>query len=171
MYKRIIFFIPVLLFLALGLFFSTVKSPSTELESMVLNKKLPAFALPTLNDSATILTDKHLEGKKYLINFWGTYCPPCHAEHPFLLELASSQNITIVGVSYHDDLALARDFLAQKGNPFAFNVVDTEGRFGINMGVVGPPETFLIDEDEIVRVKHIGMLDKKVWAEKFQPHF
>ena len=173
MNKRAKLFLPAAGFLALigvllyGL--NSGRNPNA-VPSALVNRPLPVFSQPALLADATAVTSEQLQGGIFLVNFWGTWCPPCHAEHPYLMEISKREgDITFVGVNYKDDVALAREFLSERGNPFKFNLVDVSGGLGIDFGVVGAPETFIVDQSGTIRYKHVGSIDHKVWDEVFVP--
>ena len=103
-----------------------------------------------------------------MVNIWATWCVSCRVEHPFLNKL-KDQGVRIVGLNYKDDSDAARQWLETLGNPYQWNIVDKEGRLGIDLGVFGAPETYILDEQGIIRFKHVGVVDQRVWDEKFLP--
>ena len=115
------------------------------------------------------MTTEDLKGAPVLVNVWATWCPTCKAEHAFLNELAAS-GIRIIGINYKDDVAKAQDWLAAFGNPYVYNLSDPDGKLGLELGVYGAPETFLVDSQGIIRDKHIGDLNPQVWA-RLKPRF
>jgi cytochrome c biogenesis protein CcmG/thiol:disulfide interchange protein DsbE len=100
-------------------------------------------------------------GRVWLLNFWASWCPPCREEHPLLVELARSQGVAIVGINYKDDPARATAWLKQLGDPYVATVADPDGRIGIDFGVYGMPETFLIDRTGVIRYKRIGAITRE----------
>ncbi len=124
----------------------------------MVGKPLPTMMLPGLDGAAPALV-KAGDGP-YLINFFASWCPPCIVEHPRLMAL-KAEGITVVGVAYKDDPTKSRAFLAEHGDPFARVLVDRDGRAGMEFGVTGPPETYLISSDGIILAKHIGELDEQ----------
>ena len=108
------------------------------------------------------------KGKVSLLNVWATWCPTCYAEHGFLVTLAE-QGVPIYGVNYKDDVPAAQKWLKELHNPYVLSVVDADGRLGVNLGVFGAPETYVIDKQGIIRYKHIGVVDEKVWTQTLQP--
>lgn len=137
------------------------------LPSALLDKPVPAFSLKRLG-SDEFLTEAHLKGEPALLNVWATWCPSCRAEHPFLVKLAQ-QGVAIYGLDYKDDSVAAQKWLDELGNPYRFNIVDSEGTLGLDLGVYGAPETYLVDAQGIVRAKHVGVVDERVWTETLQP--
>lgn len=174
---RIKLFLPLLLVVMLGaLFYTMVQridrgeySPES-LPSALVNHPIPAFSLPTVEQQDALpVTEQQLIGEIALINVWATWCPSCHAEHSFLNTLAQSGAIKIFGVNYKDEAAAAQRWLAEKGNPYRFNLYDHDGRLGLNFGVTGAPETYLIDHRGYVRFRYQGPLNEQVWQHKFLP--
>ena len=137
------------------------------LPSALLHKPFPNFDLPLLDGGAA--NRAALVGEPRLVNVWATWCPTCLTEHGALLRIRAETGLSIVGVNYKDDPALARQWLARHGDPYDFNIIDAEGDLGVNLGVYGAPETFLLDADAVVRHKHVGAVDAEVWRTGFEP--
>lgn len=156
---RLAAFLPLVALLLLGAVFATKslwRDTQVETHAMV-GKPLPALTLPGLDGSAPSAV-KVGDGP-YLVNFFASWCPPCIVEHPQLMAL-KAEGITIVGVAYKDDPTKSRALLAEHGDPFARVLVDRDGRAGMEFGVTGPPETYLISSDGIILAKHVGVLDE-----------
>lgn len=169
--SRLKLFIPLVVFALLaGLFLFALKREGYdphELPSALIGQQLPEFGLPTL-ESDQLLTARDITGEVMLINVWATWCPTCRAEHPYLVQLAQ-QGVRIIGLDYKDDRQQALQWLDSLGRPYAINLYDAEGRLGLDMGVYGAPETFLVDKTGVVRYKHVGVIDDKVWLETLKP--
>ncbi|MET4694521.1 DsbE family thiol:disulfide interchange protein [Endozoicomonas lisbonensis] len=167
--KRWTLFLPLGFFLILctlllaGLFMED----KTVLRSVLLNRPLPEFSLPVLEEERQVTQDE-MKGQVYLLNVWGSWCPACKAEHSQLVNIASD-GFSIVGINYKDSPELALNWLSHSGSPYLYNIQDTDGRLGLDLGVYGSPETFLIDQEGVIRYKHVGILDGKVWNEKVKP--
>ncbi len=160
-----IFFAAMLSLLLYGLFHDPSKVPSA-----LISRSMPAFTLPNLFDATASVTNDQLKGGIFLVNVWATWCAPCHAEHPYLLEISEREKgLTFVGVNYKDDAQTAREFLQERGNPFKLSFSDPVGALGIELGVAGAPETFLIDASGTIRYKHVGVIDNRVWQDIFVP--
>lgn len=165
-------FIPLIVFIAfcgllyVGLFMDS----NTDLPSPLLDKPLPEFSASTLRNPEKTVTEKELAGQVFLLNVWGSWCPPCKIEHPYLVNLAK-QGVNIIGVNYKDERDNALTWLERLGDPYQYNIVDAEGRFGINLGVYGAPETFLVDHNGVIRYKHVGIVDRQVWEDDFKPRY
>lgn len=173
MSNRAKLFLPIgFFFLMVGLLFYGLKQDPSKVPSALLSRPLPAFNLPSLLPGSGPVTDEALKGQITLINFWGTWCPPCHAEHPYLVEISEREkDIVFVGINHKesDDGETAREFLQERGNPFKYVAFDKPNKLGIDFGVTGAPETFLVDKAGTIRYKHIGAIDNKVWEEIFVP--
>lgn len=172
MSKRVKLFIPVVVFLALlGLLLFGLGRDPNMVPSALVNRPLPEFSKPDLLDPSRTIDSGMISGGLYLVNVWGTWCPPCHAEHPFLVEISESEKdyLKLVGVNYKDDPELAREFLEERGNPFTYNIMDLDGSLGIDLGVAGAPETFVVDATGTIRYRHVGDLNHRVWKEVFVP--
>ncbi len=109
-----------------------------------------------------------MRGRPALVNVWATWCPSCKVEHPYLNQLAQ-QGVVIHGVNYKDDNAAALKWLAEFHNPYQLDIRDEQGSLGLDLGVYGAPETFLIDAKGIIRYKHVGVVDATVWREQLAP--
>ncbi|MHB0763306.1 DsbE family thiol:disulfide interchange protein [Stutzerimonas sp. NM35] len=164
--KRLLMLLPLVIFLAVAVFlYRGLFLDPSELPSALIDKPLPAFSLPSLEDPERMLSAADFKGEAALVNVWATWCPTCRAEHEMLNQLAS-QGVVVYGVNYKDDSEAARRWLNELGNPYRLNVEDPEGSLGINLGVYGAPETFLIDKDGIIRHKYVGAIDPRVWREQ-----
>ena len=167
--KRAILLLPLALFLALAVFlYRGLFLDPSELPSALIGKPVPEFALPAVDDPARTLTLADLKGKPALLNVWATWCVSCKAEHPVLTELAA-QGVNIVGINYKDDNANALKWLKEFHNPYQLDIRDEQGSLGLNLGVYGAPETFLVDRHGIIRHKFVGVIDQRVWREQLAP--
>lgn len=137
------------------------------LPSALIDKPMPEFSLPKLG-SDEMLTPANLKGEPALLNVWATWCPSCRVEFPYLVKLAQ-QGVAIYGLDYKDDPTEALKWIEELGDPFRFNIVDKEGTLGLDLGVYGAPETYLIDANGTIRAKHVGVVDERVWQEKLLP--
>lgn len=171
---RLKLFLPLILFLLLALVFVVLQGrqasgdydPSA-LPSALIGRSLPDFELTTLaSDDLIAVAD--LPAGPFLLNVWATWCVACKAEHPYLNRL-SDMGITIVGLNYKDDRQDANKWLQRLGDPYQFNIFDDEGALGLNLGVYGAPETYVIDEQGIVRYRQVGVLNERVWRKYIQP--
>ena len=170
------YFLPLVIF---GLFFLVLKSGMNdilegknvnELPSPFIGKPAPEFELPTLADPERKIGTDTFAGKPAVLNVWATWCVGCRQEHPFLMQLSQSGTIPVYGLNWRDTAPEARQFLSELGDPYIDSAFDGDGRVGINWGVYGAPETFLIGADGTVLEKHLGPLNGAIWQEKFAPH-
>ncbi len=161
--KNLKLFIPLGIFLLLGLFLLWgLDNDPAELPSVLIHRPVPEFTLPDLQQPERTLDESLFQGQVSLLNVWGTWCPPCRIEHPFLVELAQ-RGVPIIGMNYKDLPDAAREWLADKGDPYQATFEDREGRYGINLGVFGAPETYLVDHRGTIHYKHVGIVDEEVW--------
>lgn len=173
--KKKILFIPLALFLLLAalLFWQLLRDAQGDdpmrLESALIGKPLPQFTLTSL-----FAADKNYDrqqvvnGQPFLLNVWATWCPTCRAEHHYLNDLAK-QGVRIIGLDYKDDRNKAVDWLNSLGNPYALSVYDAKGMLGLDLGVYGAPETFLVDGQGVIRYRHAGDINAQVWQDELQP--
>jgi cytochrome c biogenesis protein CcmG/thiol:disulfide interchange protein DsbE len=163
--RRWMLLAPLVLFLAMAaLLYRGLYLDPSELPSALIGKPFPAFSLPAVQDGKP-LTRNDLLGKPALVNVWGTWCVACRVEHPVLTKLAE-QGVVIYGVNYKDVNADAVKWLSEFHDPYQLNINDEAGSLGLNLGVYGAPETFLIDARGVIRYKHVGVIDQTVWREK-----
>jgi cytochrome c biogenesis protein CcmG/thiol:disulfide interchange protein DsbE len=165
-----VFALPLLGFGVLALFLGRGLSLNPrEVPSPLIGKPAPDFALPQLADAALTTRRADMAGKVWVLNVWASWCVPCREEHPLLMDLAQRRLVPIVGLNYKDRRDAAAQFLSRLGNPYQMTLVDADGRAGIDWGVYGVPETFIIDGAGLVRFKHIGPLNPEVVATKLLP--
>jgi cytochrome c biogenesis protein CcmG/thiol:disulfide interchange protein DsbE len=157
-------FVGLFVLLAIGL----ARDPH-EVPSPLINKPAPAFQLPQLKDPAKTFSAQEMRGKVWLLNVWASWCVSCREEHPLLLEYARSGAVPIYGLNYKDKSDDALAWLAELGDPYVLSVADSDGRIGIDYGVYGAPETYLIDRNGIIRFKQIGPVTPDIWEQKILP--
>ncbi len=181
------FLIPLGLFLGLVVFLAIgLNRDPREIPSPLINKPAPEFSLPTLNGD-TPFSPADMRGKVWMFNVWATWCVACREEHPVLVAFAQKYSVPIVGLSYKEiqpqdeaakqsvetKLRVARErsqvWLQRHGNPYVNSVMDLDGRVGINYGVYGVPETYIIDKEGVIRFKHVGAVTPALLAEKIMP--
>lgn len=160
----LVLFIIMAVFLALGLNLNPRDIPSP-----LIDKPAPDFSLPILTDANKTLSKKDMLGKVWLLNVWASWCGSCRSEHPVFNQLAKQSVVTIVGLNYKDEASAAKQWLAQLGNPYNVSIMDQEGRTGIDYGVYGVPETFVVDKKGVIRYKHTGAVTWKDVQEIFLP--
>jgi len=164
--RKILVFIPLLVFILLGvvLWVGLYLDPRELPSELARNKRpLPAFTLPAVTDPARTLSEDDLKGEVALLNVWATWCPTCMEEHAFLNRLALEQGVKIYGVNYKDDPAKAREWLRRYKNPYVAVVLDQEGSLGLDLGVYGAPETYVLDASGRIRYRHVGAVNAEVW--------
>ncbi|QHF02736.1 DsbE family thiol:disulfide interchange protein [Pseudomonas asturiensis] len=163
--KRWVMAVPLLVFLGVAaVLFRGLYLDPAELPSALIGKPFPEFALREVQSERT-LTRADLLGKPALVNVWATWCIACRVEHPVLNRLAQ-QGVVIYGINYKDTNADALKWLKDFHDPYRLNVRDDEGSLGLNLGVYGAPETFLIDARGVIRHKFVGVIDDRVWREQ-----
>ena len=168
--KRWILLLPLVLFLGVALFlYRGLYLDPAELPSALIDKPFPEFSLPAVQSDKT-LTRADLLGKPALVNVWGTWCVSCRVEHPVLNKLAQ-QGVVIYGINYKDVNADALKWLKDFHDPYLLNIRDEAGSLGLNLGVYGAPETYLIDSKGIIRYKHVGVIDDTVWREQLASRY
>jgi cytochrome c biogenesis protein CcmG/thiol:disulfide interchange protein DsbE len=160
----LVIFAIVVGFLAVGL-----KLNPREIPSPLVGKPAPDFSLPQLYDQEKVFSSKELAGKVWLLNFWASWCSGCKTEHPVLMRIAESGEVPIYGMDYKDQREEAITWLRQWGNPYPVIAMDESGRVGIDYGVYGVPETYVIDKQGVIRYKQIGPLDDETVAKKILP--
>ncbi len=164
------FLIPIVLFAALGLLLAYgLHLDPRRIPSPLIGKPLPQFDLPLLQDSKKTLTNADLQGHVVLINVWASWCVACQEEHPLLVDLAKLKIVPIIGMDYKDKPADAMQVLKDRGDPYDTIMVDANGRTGINWGVYGVPETFVVDKSGIIRYKQIGPITPQNWQQTLLP--
>ena len=141
----------------------------TEVPSPLINKAAPQFELPTLKEPGRTVGSADYDGQVALLNVWATWCVGCRQEHDYLMKLAAEIDIPIYGLNWRDRRTPALDWLRQLGDPYVASAYDEDGRVGIDWGVYGAPETFLIDEEGVILHKHISPMTEEVWQKDFQP--
>lgn len=169
--RRGLLALPLLLVFTLGFFlYRGLQLQPDELESALEGQPLPNFNLENLLQPQHYVQRNDLLGQITILNVWATWCPACRYEHSFLMQLAREQPWPLIGLNYRDpDREQVLAALSSQGNPFDKIIVDREGKLGLDLGVYGAPETFLIDQQGIIRLRHAGILNQAIWATKFVP--
>jgi cytochrome c biogenesis protein CcmG/thiol:disulfide interchange protein DsbE len=165
---RLKLFAPLLLFVVLALFlFRGLSLDPKEMPSALIDRPLPEFSLPSLGQER-LLSRNNVIGKVALFNVWATWCVSCRVEHPYL-HLLAKQGVPIYGINYKDDDNDALRWLEELGNPYLANIADREGTLGLDLGVYGAPETYVVDAAGVIRYRHVGVVDERVWQTVLQP--
>ncbi len=177
-------FVVLVVLLAVGLNLNPREVPSP-----LVGKPTPAFALPRLGAMEQTFSPRDMRGKVWLLNVWASWCVSCRQEHPILVEIAKNKAITLIGLNYKEvrgdgsfdmdkisaenekSMAIERasTWLKRHGDPYALSVLDLDGRVGIDYGVYGVPETYVIDKAGVIRLKHIGPITPDVFSGKILP--
>lgn len=164
------YLLPLLLFIVLAVFLAIgLKLNPKDIPSPLIDKPVPAFSLPILATPDKNLSTQDLQGRVWLLNVWASWCVSCRQEHPLLLELAKLNQVSIIGLNYKDEAPAANQWLQQLGNPYNASVMDKDGRVGIDYGVYGVPETYVIDKQGIIQFKQIGAVTPQNLREKILP--
>jgi cytochrome c biogenesis protein CcmG/thiol:disulfide interchange protein DsbE len=157
--RRALFILPLLLFLVLAGYFALALRPDRdphELPSALIDKEAPAFQLAGLNGDG--IARDALKGRPVLINFFASWCVPCREEHPLLMRLAEQEHVPLYGIDYKDRPEAARSLLQEFGDPYQAIGMDQEGRVGLDFGVYGVPETYVLDSSGHIRKRFVGPL-------------
>jgi len=171
---RLLYLVPVIVFGVIAGYFLwgliTDRDPR-EIPSAMIDQPVPEFDLAPIEgmEGPGLKTSDLTGGQVTLVNFFASWCLPCLAEHAFLIELAERDGVRLVGINYKNEPEEARAWLAELGNPYARIGADTTGRVGIDWGVYGLPETFLIDKQGRIRYRHVGPIDAGALEREFRP--
>jgi cytochrome c biogenesis protein CcmG/thiol:disulfide interchange protein DsbE len=157
-------FVALVVLLAVGL-----RLDPREVPSPLIGKPAPAFDLPLLIEPDKRFSEKTMLGKVWILNVWASWCPPCLVEHPVVTQVSRSGMAPVVGLNYKDTRDDALPWLKRNGDPYQLIVFDQNGRIGIDYGVYGVPETYIIDRQGIIRYKHIGPLTADVVQKEMEP--
>ena len=157
-------FVVLVVFLWVGLSLNPREVPSP-----LVGQPAPTFTLPQLHEPGARLSTADMKGQVWLLNVWASWCVSCRVEHPLLVELAKANVVPLIGLNYKDRNELGKAWLAQNGDPYKLSIVDADGRVGIDWGVYGVPETFVVDKSGVIRHKHIGPLTAEAVEKKILP--
>lgn len=157
-------FIVLVVFLAIGL----TRDPR-EIPSPLINKAAPQFSAPLLREANKQFSAKDMLGKVWILNTWASWCVACRQEHPILMEFSKTKTLPVIGLDYKDQNAEGMKWLARYGDPYDMAITDQDGRIGIDFGVYGVPESFLIDKAGVIRYKQIGPVTEEALRDKILP--
>lgn len=157
-------FVVLVAVLAIGL-----KLDPRYVPSPLIDKPAPEFSLSTLDDPKAVISKQTLAGRPVILNVWASWCSACREEHPLLVELAQQQSLEIIGLNYKDTRDDAHRWLSERGNPYRMNIFDPAGKLGLDLGVYGVPETFILDGQGIIRHKQVGPITPAIWEHKIAP--
>ncbi len=181
MKRKLLFFTPLFIFFVLSAFlFKGLYSNPRELQTGRIGQPMPTFNLPDLMQQEKIWRNKDMLGEVYLLNVWGTWCPTCLVELPYLTKLRNS-GIKIVGLYYVQNYDADFDpefnvkalqtevsqMMSRTGDPYQFNILDLNRTLSLDLGVSGAPETFLVDKNGVIVLHHTGDINERVWRAKF----
>jgi cytochrome c biogenesis protein CcmG/thiol:disulfide interchange protein DsbE len=169
--RRLIYLVPLAVFIAVAIWFAIglTRDPS-KIPSALIDQPIPAFDLPAVAGVSTPgLSDQTIKGKVTLVNFFASWCVPCRAEHPILMRLSAEKRVTVLGINYKDRSEDASRWLKELGNPYGAIGHDEPGRVGIDWGVYGVPETFLVDREGRIRFKQVGAITPAVLQDTLLP--
>ena len=167
--RQLWFLIPLVLFLIIiALIYTRLDKDTTVVTNTSLNRALPSFSLPSLGNTSQMKTQAQLPKQPFLLNVWASWCVTCKVEHPFLLQM-SKAGVPIVGVNYKDETKDALDYLNTHEDPFTLNVQDKEGNFGIDLGLTGVPESFVVDGKGNVRQHILGEINEERYNKQLLP--
>ena len=166
---RIWFLIPLIIFSAfIVMLYFRLGQPTEIVTNTALERPVPAFELPLLSDTSRIMTNDNLPDQPFLMNIWGSWCPTCIIEHPFLMQL-EERGVNLVGVNYKDDIGDALGYLNRGGDPFSMSIQDLSGQFALDLGLTGAPETFVVDGEGIIRQHIVGEINESNWQSRITP--
>lgn len=157
-------FVVLVVFLAIGL----TRNPQ-EVPSVLINKPAPEFRLPQLKEPSKTFSAADMRGKVWMMNVWASWCIACRDEHQYLIDYVKSGAVPIYGLNYKDQRENALGWLEEFGDPYVLSAVDLEGRVGMDYGVYGAPESYIIDKNGTIRLKHIGPVTPDVWSKEILP--
>jgi cytochrome c biogenesis protein CcmG/thiol:disulfide interchange protein DsbE len=164
------FLIPLVIFFVMVAFLGVgLKLDPHEVPSPFIGKSAPAFNLPQLAEPGKTFGDANLKGQVSLFNVWASWCVSCRQEHPLLIELSKENILPIYGLNYKDEREAGLGWLQRLGNPYTLSAFDEEGKVGIEWGVYGVPETFVIDKKGVIRHKHTGPITPEAWQKTLLP--
>lgn len=168
--KTLKFLLPLGIFLGLVAFLAAgLKLDPKEVPSPLINKPAPAFQLTQLEDANKRIQRDDLLGQVWILNVWASWCVACQSEHPLLVAFSRKKLVPIYGLNYKDDRLAGLKWLARYGNPYDASLFDGDGRVGIDFGVYGVPETFVIDKQGVIRFKQIGPVTPEVIRDQIEP--
>ncbi|MEY4755859.1 MAG: hypothetical protein RJA34_757 [Pseudomonadota bacterium] len=168
--KYVKYLLPLLLFIGLAVFLGAgLKLDPREVPSPLIDKPAPGFQLTRLDEPAAVIRRDDLLGKVWMLNVWASWCVACRQEHPLLMDFSRRKVLPIYGLDYKDGRVEGLQNLARYGDPYVASLFDADGRVGIDWGVYGVPETFIIDQRGVIRFKHIGPLTPEVIQNRIEP--
>ena len=166
---KIWFLIPLIVFVGfIIMLYLRLGQPTDIVTNTALERPVPSFELPLLSDTSRMMTNDNLPEQPFLMNIWGSWCPTCIVEHPFLMQL-EERGVNLVGVNYKDDIGDALGYLNRGGDPFSMSIQDLSGQFALDLGLTGAPETFVVDGQGIIRHHIVGEINESNWQSRIMP--
>lgn len=166
---KIWFLIPLIVFAGfIVMLYMRLGQPTEIVTNTALERPVPTFELPLLSDTSRIMTNENLPDQPFLMNVWGSWCPTCIIEHPFLMQL-EERGVNLVGVNYKDEIGDALGYLNRGGDPFSMSIQDLSGQFALDLGLTGAPETFVVDGEGVIRQHIIGEINESNWQSRITP--
>lgn len=167
---RFIYFVPVLVFVLLGIYFAIgLTLEPSRLPSVLIDRPMPEFDLAPIDDITPGFAKKDVLGDISLVNIFGSWCVACLVEHPVLMDIRASKAVRLYGVDWKDEPGAGARWLDRHGNPYERIGDDARGRLAIDLGVTGAPETFVVDGAGRIRYKHVGPITREVWTQTLLP--
>jgi len=165
MKKQLLIFPSIIFFFILLVFFYLliIDRDPTELPSVLIEKKVPRFEAESLLDDKKFISTEEFGNKTVIVNFFATWCKPCREEHPYIKRLSNTKGIKIIGINYKDNPQRTIKWLKELGNPYSKIAIDSNGQIGIDWGVYGLPETFIVNAKGIIKYRHVGPITKKIY--------
>ncbi len=164
------YILPLILFVTLAVLLGVgLKLNPRDIPSPLIDKPAPVFSLPRLDNPEQLLTIADMKGQVWILNVWASWCASCRVEHPLWNRFATEKLVPLIGLNYKDDRTLGLSWLQQLGNPYTFSIMDTEGRTGIDWGVYGVPESFVIDKRNQIRLKITGPISDEIINKQIKP--
>jgi cytochrome c biogenesis protein CcmG/thiol:disulfide interchange protein DsbE len=167
---KVKFLIPLAIFLVLAIFLGVgLTRDPRKLPSTFIDKPAPQFSLKQVSAPEKTFSPQDMKGQVWMLNVWASWCTACRVEHPLLVEIGRSGIVPLVGLDYKDKPEDALKFLQQQGNPYMLSALDLDGRVGIDFGVYGVPETFIVDKQGVIRHKHVGPITPEALEKEILP--
>ena len=164
------FAIPLTLFVLLVILLGVgLTLDPRHIPSPLINQPAPEFTLQSLAAAERVLSNDDFTGRVFLLNVWASWCAACRTEHPLLVDLGRQGVVELIGLNYKDKRSAAREWLRERGDPYAVSLFDPAGSLGLDLGVYGVPETFVIDTAGVIRYKHVGPITRKVLQHQIMP--
>jgi len=164
------YLVPIIVFAGLiGIFYVGLHKDPGKLPSVLIGKPAPEFNLTRLFKPEEHFTPADMKGKVWILNVWASWCESCRYENPLFMQLARTSDVPIYGMNYKDKPEEAKRWLQEYGNPYKVIAVDANGYVGINFGIYGVPESFIIDKQGIIRYRHAGPISSEDWRKIFMP--